>query len=444
MFKRLILLALLNPYVVSAQDTIFDPLSLELQFGLNNPVNPLAAEYDAQSLGFFHGALGARYMFNPRFGLSLQTAFDQFNNRSGTKEFTTSYFRVSAEGVVNVGNVFHFYDWTNRFGLLLHTGAGYSAMKEKSSDVGLDQMAHALVGLTPQLRLNDRWCIFLDGTSIAHIYQSRTYDFSTGNFKRGVDGYLFSLSFGVRYNFGTGTHADWIVPVDLTDKLNEIDQRIAALQERQKDDDRDGVANYLDEEPETAAGAMVNTKGQTQIPEPKDSDGDAIPDVSDDCPFAKGTQLTGGCPDTDSDGIADKTDECPLIAGTISGKGCPDIAPETMEALAQTTAALQFRSGKYEVPATAHKSLDEIAAVMNTHPEYKLVIAAHTGSGGDNLQNLALTQRRADAVKLYLIGKGIPGDRLLSFGFGETQPVADITTAEGNARNERVELRIRF
>jgi OOP family OmpA-OmpF porin len=444
MFKRLILLALLNPCVVSAQDAIFDPLTLEFQFGLNNPINPMASEYDAQSLGLFHGAAGVRYMFNPKFGLRLQTAYDQFNNRSGTKEFATSYYRVSVEGVVNVGNIFHFYDWTNRFGLLLHTGAGYSSMKEKQSDVGFDQMAHAMVGLTPQLRLNDRWCISLDATSIAHIYQSRTYDFSSGNYKRGVDGYLFSLAVGVQYSFGSGTHADWVVPVDLSDKLTEIDQRIASLQESQKDDDGDGVANYLDEEPGTAMGATVNTKGQTHIPEPKDSDGDAVPDVSDDCPFAKGGMESGGCPDTDLDGIADKADECPLIAGTSSSKGCPDIAPETTVLLTQAAAVLKFRNGRYELPVEANKSLDELVAVLKAHPEYKLVIAAHTGAEGDNLKNLVLTQRRADAVKLYLIGKGISGDRLYAFGFGETQPVADVTTTDGNARNERMELHIRF
>lgn len=444
MFKRLIVIALINSHPVAAQEPVFDPLSLEFQLGLNNPVRPFATGYDAQSPGFFHGSLGMRYMFNPKFGLSLQTAFDQFRNDAGTLPFSTSYIRVSAEGVMNIGNIFRFYDWTNRFGLLLHTGGGYSTMKEKNSKFAFDQMTHVMVGITPQLRLNNRWSIFLDATSIVNMYQSRTYDFSEANDQREGNGKLSVFSLGVRCNLGKGMSGDWVVPVDWTNKLDEIDQRIATLQDRQKDDDGDGVANYLDQEPGTAAGANVNTKGQTQILLPRDSDGDAVPDLSDECPFEKGRKEADGCPDADADGIPDKSDECPLIAGTSTGGGCPDIPFETLEKLEMASAALQFQTGKYDLPPAALAQLDAIAAEMRQYPKYKLVIAAHTGAEGDNLKNMTLSQRRADAVKQYLVGKGIPGSRLLSLGFGETQPVADNSTAEGNTRNERVELTVRF
>lgn len=444
MFKRLVIIALFGSPTIAAQVSDFDPLSLEIQLGFNNAVKPFATGYEVQNPGFYHAGLGIRYMFNPKFGLSFQTAFDQIEGNVSALPFSTSYLRLSAEGVINLGNVFRFYDWTNRFGLLLHTGGGYSSMKEKSSDFAYDQMTHVFLGITPQIRLNNRWSIFLDATSVVNMYQSRTFDFSEPNDQREENGKLFSFSMGVRLNFGSGTSGDWVKPVDWKDKLNEIDQRITTLQDRQKDDDGDGVANYLDLEPETAQGAIVNTKGQTQVALPRDSDGDAVPDKSDNCPFEKGSIDADGCPDADGDGIPDKSDECPLIAGTSTGYGCPDIPFETLEKLELAVKELQFQPGKFDLPSAALPELDAIAAEMRQYPKYKLVIASHTSRSGDNLKNMTLTQRRADAIKQYLIGKGVPGSRLLALGFGETQPVEDSGTAEGNARNERIELTIRF
>jgi OOP family OmpA-OmpF porin len=443
MFKTLLALSVLGSITVtSAQKTLYDPWSLEAQVGFNNPVNPMASGYDASSLGPFHTGLGVRYMLNPKFGLRLQTGYDQFRNSGSSLHFSTNYFRTSVEGVVNAGNVFRFYDWSKRFGLLLHAGFGYSVMKGHSDYPGNDQMLHVLAGITPQFRLSDRWVISLDVTSIAHIYQSRTYDFTQFEFKRGVDGYLYNLSFGVQYNFGKGTHADWIVPVDLSQQLNALDQRLSDLQQQQRDDDNDGVANYLDQEPGTPAGVEVNTKGQTVVPPVKDSDSDGISDELDACPFMKGTQAANGCPDADNDGFADQSDPCPLLAGP--DKGCPAIAPETKQLFVSTAQELQFAPGKAVVPVAAHSRLDEVAHVLIAHPEYELMIAAHSGAEGDDLKNRVLTQQQADAVKRYLVLKGVASDRITALGFGETQPVADTSTKEGNARNKRVALDIRF
>lgn len=443
MLKTLLALSVLGAVTVTtAQKSLYDPWSLEAQVGFNNPVNPMASGYDASSLGPIHTGLGVRYMLNPKFGVRLQTAYDQFHNSSSSLHFSTNYFRVSAEGVINAGNVFRFYEWSKRFGLLIHGGFGYSVMKGHSSYPGNDQMLHVLGGITPQFRLSDRWVISLDATSIAHIYQSRTYDYSQFNIKRGVDGYLFNLSLGVQYNFGKGTHADWVVPIDLSQQLNDLDQRLSDLQQQQRDDDGDGVANYLDQEPGTPAGVAVNTKGQTVVPPVKDSDSDGVNDELDACPFMKGTAAANGCPDADDDGFADQTDACPLLAGP--DKGCPAIAPETKQLFAATAQSLQFAPEKSTVPAAAHTHLDEVAATLIAHPEYDLLIGVHSGAEGDDLKNRVLTQQQADAVKHYLVAKGIAGDRITALGFGETEPIADTETKEGNARNKRVELEIRF
>jgi OOP family OmpA-OmpF porin len=68
------------------------------------------------------------------------------------------------------------------------------------------------------------------------------------------------------------------------------------------------------------------------------------------------------------------------------------------------------------------------------------VVEGHTDSVGDDAYNLKLSQRRADAVRKYLVDKGVPSTPLEARGFGEAQPVADNKTADGRAQNRRVVL----
>jgi OOP family OmpA-OmpF porin len=67
-------------------------------------------------------------------------------------------------------------------------------------------------------------------------------------------------------------------------------------------------------------------------------------------------------------------------------------------------------------------------------------VEGHTDSQGSESYNQALSERRANTVLNYLVSNGIDGDRLSASGFGENSPVADNATAEGRARNRRVDL----
>ena len=74
-------------------------------------------------------------------------------------------------------------------------------------------------------------------------------------------------------------------------------------------------------------------------------------------------------------------------------------------------------------------------------PEVKVEIQGHTDNVGNNTTNLKLSQARADAVRLYLIQKGIDSSRLRSVGYGEEFPIADNHTGAGREKNRRVEIR---
>jgi len=84
--------------------------------------------------------------------------------------------------------------------------------------------------------------------------------------------------------------------------------------------------------------------------------------------------------------------------------------------------------------------LDRDVATLKEWGDVKVEVAGHTCNIGTDEYNMGLSQRRADAVRNYLISQGIPADRLTAKGYGESQPTADNSTREGRVQNRRVEL----
>jgi outer membrane protein OmpA-like peptidoglycan-associated protein len=266
-----------------------------------------------------------------------------------------------------------------------------------------------------------------------------------------------------------------------------------------KDADRDGVADNLDRCPNTPAGTRVDAAG---CPVAKDADGDGVVDANDKCPNTPaGTAVdASGCPkDSDGDGVADADDRCPNTpAGTaVDATGCPsdadrdgvtdarDVCPNTPAGtkvdyfgcaldsdgdgvsddkdLCPATVAgtsvdvkgctslfqvgkplillgVNFETGKAVLLPESQGVLDQVAQSLIDNPDVNVEVAGHTDNTGRRASNVRLSQARADAVRDYLIGKGVEAGRLTAKGYGQEQPMADNATAFGRAANRRVEL----
>jgi outer membrane protein OmpA-like peptidoglycan-associated protein len=85
-------------------------------------------------------------------------------------------------------------------------------------------------------------------------------------------------------------------------------------------------------------------------------------------------------------------------------------------------------------------NIDKDVASLESWGNVNIEVAGHTDSRGSDEYNTKLSQRRVDAVRDYLVSKGIAADRLFAKGYGESQPVADNATDEGRFKNRRVEL----
>ena len=175
---------------------------------------------------------------------------------------------------------------------------------------------------------------------------------------------------------------------------------------------------------------------------PRDTDGDGVADGADRCPNTPaGTPVDAtGCPaDSDRDGVINANDKCPdTPAGTtVDAVGCAALFQAGQPLVLQ---GVNFETGKSVLLPESQEILDRVAQSLIDNPEVTVEVGGHTDNTGRRASNLRLSEARANAVRDYLIGKGVEGARMTAKGYGPDQPVAENTTVQGRAANRRVEL----
>jgi len=203
------------------------------------------------------------------------------------------------------------------------------------------------------------------------------------------------------------------------------------------DADKDGIADKDD--------ACPNEKGSKANNGCPDADGDGVVDGKDKCPNEAGPAANNGCPwpDTDGDGVLDKDDKCVNEVGPASNNGCPEIVEPTVEVMNTLNSyarTILFDTGKTSFKQDTYPVLVAITKILKEYPTSDFVIGGHTDSVGSARSNQVLSERRANAVRDYLISNGISADRLTAVGYGETQPIDTNATRAGRKNNRRVDV----
>ncbi|HUR96357.1 MAG TPA: OmpA family protein [Gemmatimonadales bacterium] len=268
-----------------------------------------------------------------------------------------------------------------------------------------------------------------------------------------------------------------------------------------KDSDGDNIPDGLDRCPDTPAGVLVDPRG---CPKDSDADQipDGLDRCSETPRGATVDAL--GCPgDEDGDGVLDGLDRCPRTAtgAAVTPTGCPPGQAPTRPGAAQPSAApppaaqppaqanaprpstgqpqpnvrpdtlgrplqrpnvsvpsraagaargalsagvipgVAFVPGTARLQSSSYVALDSIADLLRANPDARIEIGAHTDNSGSAADNLRITALQAEAVRDYLVVKGIGYQQLVARGYGSSVPRTPDTTPAARAANRRVELR---
>jgi outer membrane protein OmpA-like peptidoglycan-associated protein len=216
------------------------------------------------------------------------------------------------------------------------------------------------------------------------------------------------------------------------------------------DNDADGIADLQDKAPNQAEDldGFEDTDGIPDL----DNDADGIADLQDKAPNQAedldGFEDTDGIPDLDNDldGIWDDKDNCPNEPETVNNyedeDGCPDKEPAVVidDKKPIVLEGVTFSSNSAELTENAPHILEAVFQTLVDYPEMEIEVRGHTDGTGNAMHNLRLSQKRAFAVRYYLVSRGIDPSRIRSIGFGEVRPIAPNSTRKGRAKNRRIEF----
>ena len=130
------------------------------------------------------------------------------------------------------------------------------------------------------------------------------------------------------------------------------------------------------------------------------------------------------------------------LGGDLSNPMDAGTCQRTMARLA-AAASVRFEAGGASPMLESYAVLNDLASVAYQCPQAAIVIGGHTDASGDRNANLRLSQARAEAVERFFYLAGIPAQRMQIIAYGDSQPVAGNTTAEGRAANRRITFDVR-
>lgn len=404
------------------------------------------------------GGLSLKYSLANNFALRVQGYGGLMNTIKTTYNSTTTFYEGNIQALLNLVNFKKQSTGRNFAQLYVGLGVGYTMGNIKykptttngvasTSSVIIPMSAGIRFYLTPLIDIGAEYTtrstfiVDLDGSTGSNIQGSRFYDF-----------YNMPNIF-ITFNLGNNMKARNLEWTEATEKL--YDELIKAKQEAQKQIEELKIQNekLIVEMKKELNTQMIDNQRKAdstmrvmQALMKNDSDSDGVSNIFDKEPNSPpGAIVDGGgrTMDVDRDGVPDYIDKCPTVPGKVSNFGCP-LQPtrEQLATISDGIKNLQFETGKAIIQPSSFSALDALAKMLVENSSFAFKIEGHTDNVGKPSDNMILSQQRADAVKVYLVSKGVEENKITAKGYGDTRPVVSNDTAAGKAKNRRVDMTI--
>lgn len=357
-------------------------------------------------------------MFNPNFGAKLDFGYDFVKNQSGAETqagvqslpFETRQHRVGLQGIANLGRIMNFETFTSRFGILAHAGIQVSRLQARMGvNEGVSEDNGGIIlGLTPQFRITNRIVLTGDFTYLGNVRQHFNWDGSYSADSNNLSGSMLNTSLGLTFYLGKhDVHADWyVMDSKLEQRLEEVEKKVAGIEEGLMDSDKDGIADMFDAEPNTMAGVATDSKGRTI--------------------------------DRNGNGVADELER--YFDSKYAGK--PGSEFDIKRLINESYVNVYFDFNDKMPNKASVDGINFLVRYLNANPSANADVIGYADEIGSSDYNNSLSEARANNVKKILVDAGISASRLNIVANGED---ASVNKASNEARSivRRVTFKIK-
>ncbi|MFY8188314.1 MAG: OmpA family protein [Flavobacterium sp.] len=385
--KLTLVMLLVSSATAFAQEEseVYNKWSVEAGVGTSNLTGLMStSQYYNEAFAPIGFNLGARYMFNRKFGVKFAFAMDNVENY-GIGKFKANLMHFNTNTVLNLSQILDFQQFTNRLGLLMNVGFGYSRMSLDDefviADYGKnndDNMLNAQVGFTVQGRLTDKLVVNLDASQRYLALNTLNLDGTRNNdtSRSRIDGGVLNFSLGLTYYLGSNAkHVDWTpyeVAPDLTNELEELQNKIAELE------DAAVTKNEL---------MKMQQKMDEKIQE----------------------------------GIIKSSEMAQTAINNSKSGGTTEMTPAFL--MNNDYVAAYFEFNKRKPTNVSTNGIDFLVTYLRKNPASKVTLIGYADEVGNSKYNDKLAKDRAESVKDMIIKAGVDANRIEIKSGGEDNSV---------------------
>lgn len=379
----LLTLSLVFAIAVNAQED-YNRWTLEAGANMNKGFKGYSSGYNNSLEKSLGGEFTARYMINNKFGLQVSGFFSELKGKDSSLPFTTEHYGVHLEGVANLGNILGFREWTQRFNVLGHAGAGVNFLNPVSTEAPLplyyngssDATPMLIAGITPQLRLTDRVSLYADVSFQVNWEQDYAWDTNSKSPGSFIDAGMATISAGIQVSLGKNKkHADWIDTDVYVEDLVVLDNRIQVVE-----------------------GQINDLKG-------------SVEGTQSDVIALQSTAMV----DANNNGVDDAVEK--YVDERIAGSNATSATAKGLLNNGYVNVYFKFNSSEPETYSL--DAINYLIKYMNENPSSQAELIGYSDAiGGDSSYNNSLSEKRAKRVHDILVAAGISADRLSHSGAG--------------------------
>ncbi|WP_445717647.1 OmpA family protein [Flavobacterium sp.] len=384
--------------------------SVNLNVGTNIGIRPFTDGYYATTPNYFtkpefnHVDFNVRKMFNTKFGVMLDFAYDNFSADSGSPDFSNNMYRTSFQGVLNMHRTMNWEEFTETFGLQFHLGPGFSFLQAPGTSTfsHYDNIFSIIGGATLLIKVSEKVAFNLDYTIISNLTQHVALD-GQSNLDPSLSrtGSVYTTTLGLTVYFGKKErHADWYWEnLNVKDEYKDLLARVEDLETMMNDTDKDGVPDYLDVENNTIGGVAVDTKGRAV-----DLNNNGVPDELE-------TYINNTYGDLQA-----------TVNNLISGdNNYSNIQMKNM--INGQYVNVFFDFDETRITTGTISAINFLLKYLNANPNSNAEVIGYADEFGDFDYNINLSRKRAQRVIEMLVRSGIDPKRLKLVVKGEDASV---------------------